>query len=428
MKNAGAGETQRRIRELAKRDIAGLRGKDFLLSWERSLEELVGVMETARLLRELRGRGLSTRVWDSGLAISQFRDKSTRTRFSFASAANLLGLAVQELEEGKSQLAHGETVRETSVMVSFMAEAVGIRDDMYIGRGHAYMLEVAAALEQAFRDGVLSQRPVVVNLQCDIDHPTQTLADLMHVADHFGGLERLRGKKLAMSWAYSPSYGKPLSVPQGVIGLLTRFGMRVTLAHPEGYGLMPDVVETARRQAAAAGGSFEVTGSMAEAFDGADVVYPKSWAPARVMHERTRLLRAGETARLGDLEREALANNARFRDWECTERMMQLTRGGRAEYMHCLPADVTGVSCQAGEVSANVFERHRLQTYREAGHKPFVIAAMILLTRFENPAAVLRGCVQRAIPRRADDQAEGGRRKAETELRPPTASRLPPPR
>jgi ornithine carbamoyltransferase len=140
---------------------------------------------------------------------------------------------------------------------------------------------------------------------------------------------------------------------------------------------------------------------MEEAFRDADVVYPKSWAPARVMHERTRLLRAGETSKLADLEREALANNARFENWECTERMMQLTRGGRAEYMHCLPADVTGVSCQAGEVSANVFERYRLQTYREAGHKPFVIAAMILLTRFRHPAAVLRGCLARNLQRRA---------------------------
>ena len=128
---------------------------------------------------------------------------------------------------------------------------------------------------------------------------------------------------------------------------------------------------------------------MEDAFKDADIVYPKSWAPARVMHERTRLLRAGETAKLADLEREALANNARFKNWECTDELMRLTKGGKALYMHCLPADVTGVSCKAGEVSASVFERYRLQTYREAGHKPFVIAAMILATRFADPAAVL---------------------------------------
>ena len=116
------------------------------------------------------------------------------------------------------------------------------------------------------------------------------------------------------------------------------------------------------------------------------------------MRERTRLLRAGERAKLADLEREALAKNARFKDWECTDALMRRTRGGRALYMHCLPADVTGVSCEAGEVSKAVFERARLDTYREASHKPFVIAAMVLLTRFADPAALLRRFAARAAP------------------------------
>ena len=96
---------------------------------------------------------------------------------------------------------------------------VGIRDDMYLGEGNKYMREVAAAVEEGYREGVLHQRPSVINLQCDIDHPTQSVADLAHLKDHFGSLEALRGKKMAMTWAYSPSYGKPLSVPQGIIGL-----------------------------------------------------------------------------------------------------------------------------------------------------------------------------------------------------------------
>ncbi len=394
--SAAGGDIQRRIHGQAVRDLARLRGRDFLLSWDHGTGEIAGIMESARLLRELRHRGVSTRLWDSGLAISQFRDKSTRTRFSFASAANLLGLAVQDLDEGKSQLSHGETVRETSVMVSFMAEAIGVRDDLYIGKGHAYMLAVAEAVEQAFRDGVLPQRPPVVNLQCDIDHPTQTLADLLHVADHFGGLDKLAGKRLAMSWAYSPSYGKPLSVPQGVIGLFTRFGMRVTLAHPEGYGLMPEVMEVARREAAASGGSFEVAGSMEEAFDGADVVYPKSWAPFAVMEERTRLAETGGARELEALEKRCLEANARFRAWECTEALMARTSG--ALYLHCLPADITGVSCEQGEVSAECFERFRAPLYRQAGWKPYVIAAMILAS-CADPEAALDRMMHRADPR-----------------------------
>jgi len=379
----------------------GLHDKDFLLTWQYSDDTIRGVLLAAEILEDLAAQGISTRVFETGLGISIFRDKSTRTRYAFRSGCNLLGLMTEELDESTSQIAHGETVRETAAMISFLTEVIGIRDDMFLGEGHKYMTQVSDALCEGSMRGVLLQRPAVVNLQCDLDHPTQSLADLRHLVSIFGGVDALRGRKLAMTWAYSPSYGKPLSVPQGIVALMTRFGMEVVLAHPEGYDLVDEPLAAARRFAAASGGSFKVAGSMEEAFRDADVVYPKSWAPARVMHERTRLLRAGETSRLADLEREALANNARFKGWECTERMMELTRGGRAEYMHCLPADVTDVSCVAGEVSASVFERYRLQTYREAGHKPFVIAAMILATRFRDPAALLRGCVERGAHRRA---------------------------
>ncbi len=364
-------------------------GKDFLLTWEKTDDELRAVMLLAGLFSAMHQAGQSFRVFDTGLAISIFRDNSTRTRLSFASAANALGLALADLDEGKSQIAHGETVRETANMISFLTEVIGIRDDMYLGEGNRYMREVASAVQEGFEQRVLHQRPNVINLQCDLDHPTQSLADLTHLAHHFGSLEELRGKKLAMSWAYSPSYGKPLSVPQGIIGLLTRFGMNITLAHPEGYGLIPEVVAQARKQAAASGGKFEVVANMEEAFRDADVVYPKSWAPYDVMRRRTPLLQQGDRDGLKALEKECLANNARFKHWECDEKKMKLTQGGQALYLHCLPADISGVSCAQGEVSAGVFERYRLATYREAGYKPFVIAAMIFLARVKSPLAML---------------------------------------
>ena len=364
--------------------------KDFLLTWEKSLDELKTVLTVAEALKYLRDNNISARVFDSGLAISQFRDNSTRTRFSFASAANLLGLAVQDLDEGKSQIAHGETVRETSAMISFMSDIIGIRDDMFLGAGNAYMREVGAALDEAFADGVLPQRPGIVNLQCDIDHPTQSMADLLHLKNVFGSLENLRGKKIAMTWAYSPSYGKPLSVPQGIIGLMTRLGMKVDLAFPEGYGLIPGVMELAARQADESGGNFRVLNSMDEAFKDADIVYPKSWAPFHVMERRTELLRASDHDGLKALEKECLANNARFKDWECTEEKMKLTANGNALYLHCLPADISGVSCAEGEVAASVFDRYRVPLYKQAGFKPYIIAAMMLTNRFENPAVVLK--------------------------------------
>jgi knotted carbamoyltransferase YgeW len=388
-------------------EIEALRGfapalddRDFLLTWRASDAALRFVLGAARVLRELHRAGISARLFDSGLGVAIFRDKSTRTRYSFRSGCNLLGLATEELEESTSQIAHGETVRETAAMIGFLTEVVGIRDDMYLGEGHAYQEEVAASLAESHRAGVLAQRPAVINLQCDLDHPTQALADLAHLVSLYGGLEALAGRRLAMTWAHSPSYGKPLSVPQGVVALMTRFGMDVVLAHPVGYELLEEPLDAARRFAAASGGSFAVTHSMAEAFAGADVVYPKSWAPMAAMRERPRLLRAGDRQALAELEREALAENARHRDWECDEAKMAATRGGGAHYLHCLPADVSGVSCESGEVSRAVFERARLATYREAGWKPFVIAALIVATRFADPAGALAALAERARPRR----------------------------
>jgi len=370
-------------------------GKDLLLTWEKTTDELKQILAIADLLKLMRENNISARVFDSGLAVSLFRDNSTRTRFSFASACNLLGLAVQDLDEGKSQIAHGETVRETANMISFLSEVVGIRDDMYLGAGNTYMREVGEALDDGFKQKVLPQRPAVVNLQCDIDHPTQSMADLGWLKEHFGGLENLKGKKIAMTWAYSPSYGKPLSVPQGIIGLMTRFGMDVHLAHPEGYNLIPDVMKVAEKNAKASGGKFTACTSMEEAFKGADIVYPKSWAPYSVMEKRTVLLRKSDHDGLKALEKECLANNAKFKNWECTEKMMKLTNKGKALYMHCLPADITDVSCKQGEVAASVFDRYRIETYKEAGYKPYMIAAMILTSRFANVPEMLEKLIEK---------------------------------
>lgn len=368
-----------------------LYNKDFLLNSEKSDDELMTAELTAEIFNELHRLGKSFKVFDSGLGISIFRDNSTRTRFSFASAVNALGLGLSDLDEVKSQIAHGETVRESANMISFLAQAIGIRDDMYLGEGNKYMKEVSDAVDEGFKEGVLHNRPSVINLQCDIDHPTQTLADLLKLKDYFGSFDNLKGKKLAMTWAYSPSYGKPLSVPQGIISLMTRFGMDVTLAYPEGYDLIPEVIG----QAKGYNRNFKVVNSMEDAFKDADIVYPKSWAPFYVMQKRTEYLKNANTDGLKELEKECLANNAKHKDWECDEKKMKMTKGGKALYMHCLPADITDVSCKAGEVSKNVFEKYRIHTYKEASFKPFVIAAMIYLTGMENPVRTLEKIINK---------------------------------
>jgi knotted carbamoyltransferase YgeW len=276
----------------------GLVDRDVLLTWDLSNDAIATLHDLAGALRAAALEGLSLRAFDTGLAVSIFRDKSTRTRYAFRAACNLLGLATEELDESTSQVAHGETARETAAMIGFFTEVVGVRDDLFLGEGHTGMQATAASLEESHRAGALLQRPSVLNLQCDLDHPTQSMADLAHLAHHFGGVERLQGKKLVMSWAHSPSYGKPLSVPQGIVALMTRFGMDVVLAHPEGYELEAGPLEAAQGFAAKSGGRFRVTHAMDEAFEGADVVYPKSWAPGWIMRERTKLHRGGAGAAL----------------------------------------------------------------------------------------------------------------------------------
>jgi knotted carbamoyltransferase YgeW len=275
-----------------------------------------------------------------------------------------------------------------------MADVIGIRDDMYIGKGNQYMHTVADAVKEGYEDGVLEQKPTLVNLQCDIDHPTQVMADMLHIIHEFGGIENLKGKKIAMSWAYSPSYGKPLSVPQGVIGLMTRFGMNVCLAYPEGYEVMEEVENVALNNAKESGGAFTKTNNMAEAFKDVDIVYPKSWAPFAAMKERTDLYAEGDFEGIKELEKKLLAQNAEHIDWECTEELMKTTKNGKALYLHCLPADISGLSCKNGEVEASVFDHYRVPLYKEASYKPYIIAAMILLSKVKNPAEVLEKMAQ----------------------------------
>ena len=238
-----------------------------------------------------------------------------------------------------------------------------------IARGNRLMRELKQGIDDYLASTSDRRSVPIVNLQCDVDHPTQTLADLLWLEEHFGG--SISGRRIAVSWAYAPSYAKPLSVPQGLITLLTRFGAHVTLAHPEGYRLLDAPAAHAHANAAASGGSFRVVDSMDEAFRGADAVYPKSWGPYELMLERIGANQAGDSAKMADIERRALARNARFQDWICDERRMALTAGGEALYLHCLPASI------GAEVTPGVMDKYRLAVAREANKKVYVIMALL---------------------------------------------------
>ncbi len=358
--------------------LDALHGRSLLLTQEWSQPELAALLAVARRLAALDRKGLPTALLPDQLAYAMFFDNSTRTKSAWAGAAARLGMQPVIVDGSSTQVAHGETAAETGAMLGMNAHALGLRHDLILGEGQRFMREVKRGIDD-YLAATGDRRVVpVVNLQCDVDHPTQTLADLLWLRQRVGALA---GKKVAVCWAYSPSYAKPLSVPQGLVTLLTRFGTHVTLAQPEGYRLLDEPMAAAAANAAASGGSFRVVSSMDEAFAGAHAVYPKSWGPWDLMQERVAANRQGDKAALADIERRALERNARHRDWICDERRMALTRD--ALYLHCLPADI------GAEVSPGVMDRFRVDVAREANKKAYVIMALLAAAKVENLAARL---------------------------------------
>lgn len=346
--------------------LTGLYGRSLLQTQDWSASDLDALLALAKRLEALDRAGVRTGLLPDELAYAIFFDNSTRTKSAWAGAAARLGMRPVIVDGSSTQVAHGETAAETGAMLGMNAHALGVRHDLILGEGQRFMREIKTGIE-AYLEATSDPRVVpVVNLQCDVDHPTQTLADLLWLRERLG---RLAGKKIAVSWAYSPSYAKPLSVPQGLVTLLTRSGAHVMLAQPEGYRLLDEPMAAAAANAQASGGSFRQTASMDEAFEGAHAVYPKSWGPWDLMQERVLANRAGDKARLAEIEKGALERNARHRDWICDERRMGLTSD--ALYLHCLPADI------GAEVSPGVMERFRFEVARQANKKLYVIMALL---------------------------------------------------
>ena len=323
---------------------AYLKGRDWLMSQDWSVEELTTALETAERLKGEFKAGVPTLHLPQKTIFLIFFDKSTRTRNSFEAGITQLGGHAHFIDSETSQIAHGESPKDMGTILSSYGHGIAIRHDRVPGEGQAYLREVAR----------YASIPVI-NLQCDVDHPCQTLADLMTIREEFGN--DLRGRKIAVSWAYAPSYVKPMSVPQGLIMLMTRFGMHVTLAHPPEYALMDEPLRLARANAAASGGVFEIVDSMEEAFDGADIVYPKSW---------------GIEALFGKPD-EAMRIARQYQHWICDERRMSRTADD-CVYMHCLPAD------RGSEVTDAVIDGPRSRVYPEAENRLHTAKALMALT------------------------------------------------
>jgi ornithine carbamoyltransferase len=321
-----------------------LRGKDFIATQDWTTEELDTLLDVSLSLKRQFALGEPTRYLSDKTLFMIFFDKSTRTRNAFEAGMTQLGGHAHDLTPSVMQISHGESPKDTGNILSRYGHGIAIRHDLEPGAGDTYIREVAKYADVP-----------VINLQSDVDHPTQTLADLMTIREKFR--EGIRGLKIAVSWAYAPSYAKPMSVPQGLIWLMTRYGLDVTLAHPPEYTLMDHIVQDARRNAEESGGSFQIIDDMDAAFEDADIVYPKSWGIENLFSR----------------PEEALAISAKYKDWICDERRMGLAKK-HAIYMHCLPAD------RGYEVTDAVIDGPQSVVYDEAENRLHTAKAIMSLT------------------------------------------------
>ena len=325
-------------------DRSTLVGRDFIETLDWSTDEIDEAIAVAGELKSDFKGGRPHRLLPDKTLFMLFLDKSTRTRNAFESGMTQLGGHAIYLDSEKTQVAHGESPKDMGIILSRYGHGLAIRHDLAPYEGSAWMREIARWAEIP-----------LINLQCDIDHPTQTIADLMTLREQRG--DDLRGLRVAVSWAYAPSYAKPVSVPQGLATLLPRFGMDVVLAHPPGWELMPEVVEKAKAAALEGGGSLSFCDDMDEAFADADVVYPKSWGRLDAFSN----------------EQAGLAESAAYRDWICDERRMALAKSD-ALYMHCLPAD------RGTEVTDAVIDGPQSVVYDEAENRMHTGKALMALT------------------------------------------------
>jgi len=319
-----------------------LRGRDFISDLDFSKDEAETVLDVAMELKRARAMGVPHAYLRDKVLAMLFFFTSTRTRGSFEAGMAQLGGHAQFIESKTTQIAHGDTAKEIGEIVGRYCDGIAIRQVDW-GVGNQYIRDVAAA-----------SRVPVLNMQCDWYHPFQALADMLTIFERFG--RDVRGKTLNMSWAYASSYQKPLSVPQSLITLATRYGMNVRLTRPPEFKLMPEIEDLARENARKSGGSFEVRDDFDAGFRDADVVYPKSW---------------GATLTTTDMQ-ESADIAKKYVDWIADERSMALTNDGI--YLHCLPAD------RNIEVTDAVIDGPQSRVYDEAENRLHVQKAVMALT------------------------------------------------
>lgn len=320
-----------------------LRGRDFIGDLDFSREEIETILDVAFDLKRKRALGEPHAYLRDKVLAMLFFFSSTRTRGSFEAGMAQLGGHAAFIESRTTQISHGDTEKEMGQIFGRYFDGIAIRHVEW-GTGNRYLNLVAEA-----------SRVPVLNMQCEIYHPHQILADLMTIIEKKG--RDLRGKRLVVSWAYAASYLKPISVPQSLILQMPRFGLDVTLAHPPEFALMPDIMDQAREQARRFGTSFEVTDNMEQAFKGADVVYAKSWGPLLTTTDQDQ----------GKLIQD------KYKDWITDEKKLAMAKAD-AIYMHPLPAD------RNIEVTDGVLDGPQSVVYDEAENRLHAQKAVMALT------------------------------------------------
>ena len=312
-------------------------GRDWLdPEFSYSKEEWETLMDVGFELKRRFALGQDTSGILKGKTLfTMFFNQSLRTRSTFDAGIQQLGGYHCSLEPGKTYTParkgfdipyKTERIKDVSEMLSRVGDAIAIR--MY-GPPAGWNYGFAHATMQEFAE---SSACPIINMECDKYHPCQALADVMTIKEKFG---QFKGVNLTMSFAYSGSIEKPRAVPQSVILAASLMGMNVTLAHPEGYDLDPDIIEKCKQNAQQYDGSFKITNNFDEGFEGAHVVYPKAWGA----HTCFNYYDPETGKKIKDQDHtEAERVNKLAEGWMTTQKQMDLI-DKNGVYMHCLPAD-----------------------------------------------------------------------------------------
>ncbi|MCD4829064.1 MAG: ornithine carbamoyltransferase [Candidatus Cloacimonetes bacterium] len=319
--------------------MKSMRNKDFITTQEWDKDQLEALLDLAVSLKAERRAGTLHPLLLFKTLYMLFFFSSTRTRNSFETGMTQLGGHAVFLTPDKMQLSHGESIKDTVRVLSSYGDAVAVRQCDY-SVGNKVLREMSQ----------YSSAPII-NMQCDVYHPCQALADLMTIRENFEPGRRL---KLGVAWTSAPNYVRPLSVPQSLILLMPRFGIDVTLAYPAEFRLQPEIEEQAARNAAAAGTDFYISHRFEEAFENADVVIPKSWGPLFFTQD----------------EKKSLSLIDRYPSWVCDEKRMALTKDDSL-YMHPLPAD------RGREVTDAVIDGPHSVIYQQAENRLHVQKALL---------------------------------------------------